>query len=100
MWQTIALVSCVVCVLTVVVMIGHVSMSMGYGDAGAFGGDGACAVCIVAGRSSRSGHFEGISKDDAEAAVFAECQGADPGGGTADAIAASYGLSSSGSSLG
>ncbi len=80
-------------------MVGYVEMSVGYSNAGAFGGDGSCAVCVVAGGSVGCGAFEGISKNDAKAAVFAECQGVDPGGGAVDAVATSDCLPSSGSSV-
>jgi hypothetical protein len=81
-------------------MIGYVEMSVGYGNAGAFGGDGSCAVCVVAGGSVGCGPFEGISKNDAKAAIFAECQGAYPGSGAVYAVASSDGFPSSGSSVG
>jgi hypothetical protein len=53
-------------------------MSLGYGDVGAFGGDGSCAVCLVAGGSVGCGHRACISANDAEVAVFANHEGADP----------------------
>jgi hypothetical protein len=64
------------------------------------GGDGSCAVCVVAGGSVGCGHCTCLSANDAEAAVFAEYEGADPGCGAVVAVAASGGVPSSGSSVG
>jgi hypothetical protein len=75
-------------------------MPVGYGDAGAFGGDGSCAVCLVAGGSVGSDHRSCISANDAEATVFANPESADTGGGAIDAGAARDGISCAGSSVG
>jgi hypothetical protein len=75
-------------------------MSLGYGDVGAFGGDGSCAVCLVAGGNVGCGHCACISSNDAEPSVFANHEGADLGSGAVDAGAASSGLPSSGASMG
>ena len=75
-----------------------VEMSLGYGDVGAFGGDGSCAVCLVAGGSVGCGHRACISANDAEAVVFANHEGADPGCGAVVAIAASGGVPSASAS--
>jgi hypothetical protein len=64
-------------------------MSVGYGDVGEFGGDGSCAVCVVAGGSVGCGHCTCLSANDAEAAVFVEYEGADLGCGAVVAVAAS-----------
>ncbi len=70
-------------------MIGYVETSMIFGDARAFGWNGSCAVCFVAGGSSEFGPFEGISEDDTEAAIFAVCQRAKPGDRAIDTVASS-----------
>ena len=70
-------------------MVGYVEMSVGYSNAGAFGGDGSCAVCVVAGGSVGCGHCTCLSANDAEAAVFVEYEGADLGCGAVVAVAAS-----------
>ncbi len=75
-------------------------MPVGYGDAGAVGGDGSCAVCHVAGGSVGSDHCSCLSANDAEAAVFAKPEGADTGGRVIDAGAARGGISCAGSSVG
>ncbi len=75
-------------------------MSLGYGDVGAFGGDGSCAVCLVAGGSVGCGHRACISANDAEAVVFANHEGANPGGGAIVAGAARGGIPCAGSSVG
>jgi hypothetical protein len=80
-------------------MTGYVSVPMGYGDVGAFGCDGSCAVCLVAGGSNGCGHCACISTNDAEASVFANHEGVDPGCGAVVAIAASGGVPSASASV-
>ena len=75
-------------------------MQVGYGDAGAVGGDGACAVCHVAGGSDCSDHRTRVAANVAEVAVLANGEGAESGGGAIDAGAARGGISCAGSSVG
>ena len=75
-------------------------MPVGYGDAGAFGGDGACAVCHVACGSDDSDHRTCMAENVAKAAVFANPEGAESGGAAIDAGAARGGISCAGSSVG